>query len=355
MSDAPPRRLTFAIPGRLDTPSGGYGYDRRMIAELEALGWEVRHLGLPPGFPEPDGRAMATAAAEFSNLADGELVLVDGLAFGVLPEIARHEAKRLRLVALVHHPLALETGLSPAAQKHFAASERAALHAARAVVVTSPATAATLTADYDVAPEKLSVAVPGVDPVPDDEAAKGEGDPPVILSVGSLIPRKDHATLIEALAAIRNLPWRARIAGSDALDAATAAALKRQIAERGLEERVTLVGVLADVAPEYRGADVFALASRYEGYGMVFAEAMAHGLPIVSCAEGAPADLVPAEAGARFAAGDAAGLADALRALLADPGRRKAAAAAARAAGGRLPSWPDSARVLSDALERVAP
>ena len=138
------RRLVFAIPGDLDTPSGGYAYDRRMMKELGALGWQVDHLGLPGAFPEPDAHAMASVAGQFGQLPDGALVMVDGLAFGVIPEIARHEAKRLRLVALVHHPLALETGISASAARHLRGEERAALTAARAVVVTSPATAETL-------------------------------------------------------------------------------------------------------------------------------------------------------------------------------------------------------------------
>ena len=90
-------------------------------------------------------------------------VVVDGLALGALPEAAEKIARRAPLVALVHHPLALEAGLSPADAHKLFESERKALAAARSVIVTSRATAKRLNADYDVPPERITVAPPGTD------------------------------------------------------------------------------------------------------------------------------------------------------------------------------------------------
>lgn len=343
--------LHFVVPGALDTPTGGYGYDRRLIAELGRLGWEVRHVALGEGFPCPGPDRRAEAAAAFAALPDGALALTDGLAFGALPEVAAAERGRLRLAALAHHPLCDETGLSAAEATALRASEGAALAAAGAVICTSGATAARLAELFGLDPVGIVVAPPGVDPAP---RSPGTGDPPVILSVGSLIPRKRHDVLIDALALLADRPWRARIVGSAALDPACAAALAERAAARGLEGRVELMGARADVRAELAGADVFALASEYEGYGMAFAEAMVQGLPVVACGVGAIGDLVPAAAGALVAPGDAAAFAAGLASLLDDPARRRAAAAAAFAAGARLPGWAETARIVDRALRALA-
>lgn len=350
MKGAP--HLVFAIPGDIETRSGGYGYDRRMIGELRALGWRIDHLRLPDGFPAPDGDELEITAGQFAALPDRSMVLVDGLAFGAMPEIALKEAARLKLVALVHHPLALETGLSETQAENLRRSETAALATVSGIVVTSPETARTLVSDFDVRQEMICVAIPGTEPA---EPARGNADdePPMILAVGSLTQRKDHATLVAALAQVRHLAWQCRIVGSDMMDPASATALRRQIADIGLDARIVVTGALDDVDAEYARADIFALASRYEGFGMVFAEAMARGLPIVGCRCGAVPDLVPDRAGILVEPGDVDGFAGALATLLDDPLARRRFAEGSLATGRKLPDWPKSARILADFLEGI--
>ena len=340
----------FAIPGRLDTPTGGYGYDRRLIAELAAAGREVRHLSLDGAYPFPDARARRTAAAALAALPDGSTVLIDGLAFGALPEEVAAEAERLRLVALIHHPLGDESGLGDADRRLLLAQEAAALGHARAVVCTSLATGGRLAEGFGVAPDRITVAPPGTERAP---RAPGGGDPPLIVSVGSMIPRKRHDVLVGALERLRGRRWRARIIGSAELDPGCAAALAAQVEAAGLGDRIALVGAVADTRAELAAADIFALASEYEGYGMAFAEALSQGLPVVACRAGAIAELVPEAAGVLVPPGDAAAFAAALAALLDDPARRRAAAAAAWDAGRALPGWAETAALVVGALDRV--
>ena len=159
--------FVFAIPGDLDTPTGGYVYDRRMIAELRELGWRPDVLGPRRRLPAPErADAGGRQGAPSADVPKGRPIVIDGLAFGVLPEAAEALRETHPLIALVHHPLALETGVTPRTPCVLRASERAALACARGVIVTSPTTARTLAADYGVPSDRITVAPPGTDRPP---------------------------------------------------------------------------------------------------------------------------------------------------------------------------------------------
>jgi glycosyltransferase involved in cell wall biosynthesis len=255
---------------------------------------------------------------------------------------------------LVHHPLALETGLSFQQANILRTCERAALIAARLVIANSAETARHLTSDYGVAADRIVIACPGTDPAP---MAPGSRDGIVrLISVGALVPRKGFDILMAALATLTDLPWRLTIAGDRGRDPQAAAQLDADIAHYELGDRVAVLGAVSDerLAELYAGADLFALASRFEGYGMVFSEAIAHGLPVIGTTAGAIPETVPAGAGVLVAPDDAAALAAALRHAIASTDDRRRMAASARAAALALPTWQDSAQHFARALEAVA-
>jgi glycosyltransferase involved in cell wall biosynthesis len=203
-------RLTFGVPGDLATPTGGYGYDRRIIRELRQLGWQVDVVDVGDGFPFPSVAQRATALAILAAVPAGCPTVLDGLAFGALPEAGALRS-RAPLIALVHQPLALDPGLDTPQAESFRETERAALAAAERVVVTSEATARIVTADYDVPSQRVSVVRPGNDPVP---PAPGSNDGVVrLLTVGSVVPVKGYDLLIAAVAMLADMPWRLTIAG----------------------------------------------------------------------------------------------------------------------------------------------
>jgi len=346
--------LRFAIPGDIETRTGGYIYDRRLMQELRQVGWSIEHLRWAASFPFPTLTDIAAAGQSLAACADDSLILIDGLAFGALAELAESEGRRLRLVALVHHPLALESGLTAAMRDQLAQSERRALRMARAVIVNSKITAQALIQDYGVRPEQVTIAEPGTDPVQIAGTARKARNPiPHLLSVGTVTPRKGHDLLVEALARVVDLPWTCTIAGSLNRAPETAADVQGRIAKHGLTKRIAMIGEVSDTTEFYAQADVFVLPSRHEGYGMAFAEALRHGLPVIGSTAGAIPDVVPSSAGILVPSDDIAALAAALRQVISDPAKLRLLAAGACAAGATLPGWAETAQRIAIALGRL--
>jgi glycosyltransferase involved in cell wall biosynthesis len=348
--------FVFAVPGSLDTPTGGYAYDKRMIAELRELGWRPEYLDLGEGFPYPTALTRAAAVAHLADVPKGRPIVIDGLALGVLPEAAERLSVTHPLIAMVHHPLALETGTTPENAKLLQASERAALSHVRAVVVNSPATARALIADYAVPENRITVAPPGTDrpEVMRKTPAIGPDAPITLLTVGSIVPRKGYDVLMEALSAMIDLPWHLTIVG-EARDTDATARLNADIERFRLGPRVTRAGAVstARLTAFYLASDLFVLPSRYEGFGMAYAEAIAHGLPVIGTTAGAIPDTVPSTAGVLVPPDDAPSLAAVLRRLIEDTAERERLAAGAREAAMRLPTWRGSAELFSQAIERA--
>jgi glycosyltransferase involved in cell wall biosynthesis len=340
--------LDFIVPGDPGQRTGGYLYDAHIVAELRRLGWTVDVHGLPGRFPDADATAREALAETLAALPSGRPVVIDGLALGGLPEVAIRHGHRLRLAALVHHPLADERGLSIARRHCLLASERAALAVARRVITTSRHTARRI-ADFGLPPPRVCTVEPGVAPM---ALAPANGDPPRLLCVGTLSPRKGQDLLVRALHRLRELRWHCDCIGSSTRAPDFAHALAGLIREARLDERIQLHGECdeAGLRAAYAGADLFVLPSHYEGYGMVVTEAISAGLPVLTTTAGALADTLPAGAGIAVPPDDVDALAAALGELIRNRGRRHALRDGARAARTTLRDWPRAGAEFAAAL-----
>ncbi|MCQ0972016.1 glycosyltransferase family 4 protein [Paracoccus sp. TK19116] len=344
------RSAAFAIPGDIETLTGGYIYERRLLMGLRDQGRNVTHLQLPASFPDPSAAEMTDAVAQLQGIDAERVLILDGLVFGAI-ETHGLAGVRAPIVAMIHHPLALETGLDPSTRDHLFRTERDNLRLARHVLVPSPHTRDTLVHRYDVDPARITIARPGIDrphftPVADK--------PPLILSVGILHPRKGHDILIEALSRLDDLDWRAVIVGNP-WHRAHADDLARMVKQTGLGDRLRLAGRVSaeELQGLYASASIFALATRFEGYGIVFDEAISHGLPIVSTKAGAVPDTVPPGAGLLVPPDDVEAFADALRTLLSKAGDRDRMAQAASKAAQALPGWKDTAAIAGIVIDSL--
>ena len=341
-------RAFFLIPGDLTRKTGGYGYDRRVMADASRLGVTLEHIALPAGFPFPNENERAQTISILRGLPQGVPLLIDGLAFGAFDQ-EMLDALKGPVIALVHHPLAYENGIVPDDAARLKVSERAALACANGVIVTSAPTKAILIDDYQVPPQNIQVAIPGTDAAPQ---ARGSGEAsPVILGVGSLTPRKAWNVLIDALAQCIDLKWRMVIAG----EGPERDGLEQLIASRGLEQRISLVGEVSEqqLHQLYDSADLFVMPSLYEGFGMALTEALARGLPCIASDGVVALQHLPLEAALSVKAGDVTELASALRAACA-PDKRAIMAQHARESAQILPRWDDTARTIVETIRSVA-
>lgn len=339
----------FVIPGDLNTRTGGYIYERRLLESLPEVGQPTRLIPVPSSWPYPTPQAEAELAARLAALPEGMPLILDGLVHASM-DTALLAGLGRRTVAMLHHPAGLEAGLAPDVAQALIARETANLRHVDHVVVPSAHTRDILTAQFGVAQDRISIALPGFDrPAPLPSLPKAT--PPLILSVGIICARKGHDVLLDALARIAHLDWTAAIVGMTH-DEDVRLALLEQRAALGLDGRVQFTGVIVpDVLDNlYRTATVFALATRYEGYGMALSEAQLYGLPLVSCAVGAVPQTVPAGTGILTPPDDPVAFADALASVLTDPALQTALRAKSASVGAGLPHWRDTAKVMRAAL-----
>lgn len=344
--------VTFVLPGDVDDPaaaSGGNTYGRRMCDHLLA-----RKVAVPGSWPQGDPAALATSLA---TLPDGQLVVVDGLVACGWPEIIGPAARRLRLAVLVHLPLGDEAGRDPALAADLDTRERATLHAVSAVVATSPWSARRLVEHHDLDPRRVHTVAPGTDDAP---LATGTDGRTQLLCVAAVTPHKGQDLLVEALAGVVDLPWTCVCVGPLRRDPAFVERVRELIDRHGLTDRVVLAGPRTGDALEagYAAADLVVLPSHFETYGMVVAEALARGIPVLATAAGAVPDtlgLAPDGSlpGILVPSRDPAVFAEALRCWLTEPDLRDHLRTSAMGRRGVLPRWAAAARELSAVLNHL--
>ncbi|MFM9445844.1 glycosyltransferase family 4 protein [Streptomyces acidiscabies] len=354
------RTVHFVLPGGVDDPSrpsGGNAYDRRVCLDLPGFGWQVRKHLADGEWPRPAAEDRDALARTLRDLPDGSVVLLDGIVACGVPEVVVPEAERLRLAVLVHLPLGDETGLAPEVAAELDALERTVLRAVPAVIATSDWAVRRLVSHHGLAPEKVHVAAPGADIAP---LASGTDGVSHLVCVAAVTPRKGQHRLVEALAAVTDLPWSCDLVGGVDQDPEYVAHLRELIARHGLQDRLHLVGAKTGAALDasYACADLMVLTSYAETYGMAVTEALARGIPVLATDVGGvpeavgrapdggvPGILVPPE--------NPAALAAELRGWFGEADVRRRLKSAARGRRAALGGWASTAKSLAGVLGRL--
>ncbi|PRX51099.1 glycosyltransferase involved in cell wall biosynthesis [Prauserella shujinwangii] len=353
-------RVHAVLPGDVGdaaAPSGGDVYDQRVVRGLRELGVPVHEAAVPGAWPRPGAAAHAELARTLAGIPDGAVVLADGLVGCAAPGVLVPHARRLRLVVLVHLPLAVETGLPPGVVAELDTAERRCLHAARAIVVTGPWAARELVRRHGLPPGTVHTVPPGTDPAP---PAPGTDGGSRLVCVASVTPRKGHDVLATALATIADLPWTCDCVGSLDRDPGFVTRLRAAIARHGLGDRMRLTGPRTGPPLDrtYAAADLLVLPSHAETYGMVVTEALARAVPVLASDVGGIPDALGRVPGGELPGllvppGDAGALADGLRRWLTDAALRRRLRDAAVARRNSLTGWDVCVQGMARVLEGV--
>ena len=371
-------RIGLLIYGSLDTLSGGYLYDRKLVEHLCEAGDSVEIVSLP-WRSYPAHLADNLSLRLYRRLRDlsVDILLQDELNHPSLALVNRRLRRlqpRYPLISVVHHLRSSEQHprrLLPL----YRAVERAYLRTVDGFIFNSRTTRQAVAAlrrkseedkgeSENLAPLDGVIAYPAADhlPAPNERAAeelisaRGSEDGPLrILFVGNLIPRKGLRHLIAALSRLPKAGWLLDVVGDEAVDRAYAAELRRQIGAAGLEGNIRLHGRVSDseLAQRYRAAHLLAVLS-YEGFGIVYLEAMAFGLPVLASVYGGAGEIVDSGVnGLLVEPADADGIAAHLSALAGDRERLAALGRSARSRYAAHPRWADSAAAARAYLEAI--
>ena len=361
-------RIGLLIYGSLDTLSGGYLYDRKLVEHLRQAGDGVEIVSLPwRSYPAHLADNLSLRLYRRLRELPVDVLLQDELNHPSLALVNRR-LRRLRprypLISIVHHLRSSEQHprrLLPV----YRAVERCYLRTVDGFIFNSRTTrqAVAELRGEDENSTSLGgiIAYPAADhlPVPDHGGARrlisarqSSPGPLRILFVGNLIARKGLHHLVEALCRLPPAEWRLDVVGDDAVDSAYAAALRRQIGAAGLEGNIRLHGRVSDseLTQQYRAAHLLAVPS-YEGFGIVYLEAMAFGLPVLAGVHGGGGEIVGHGVnGFLVEPADVDGIAAHLSAVAGDRERLALLGRNARQRFASHPRWADSAAAIRQFL-----
>ncbi len=343
-------RVGLIIYGSLDTLSGGYLYDRRLVECLERAGDHVEIISLPwrnyaRHLTDNWSRRFRQSLAS----ADVDVMLQDELNHPSLFHVNRAVRGRWPIVSVVHH---LRSSEKRAAWKNraYGMIERRYLRSVDGFVFNSETT-------RDVVHAQVGSDRPHVVAVPagnrfdsrvteQDVTERANADGPLrILFLGNVIERKQLHVVLDALTRMGSAAWRLDVVGGLDVEPGYATRMRRKAQQPELGGGVTFHGPVSDAAlrDHLAAAHVLAVPSSYEGFGIVYLEGMAFGLPAIATDSGAAHEIVTdGSDGFLIPTGSAAELTLRLRDLATDRSRLAEMGAAALRRFARHPTWEQS-------------
>jgi glycosyltransferase involved in cell wall biosynthesis len=312
-------RLALLIYDSLDTISGGYLYDRKLVEYLRGQGDAVEIISMP--WRNYLRNLMDNLSATLFNRLrelDVDILLQDELNHPSLFWTNRRLKGKIdyRIVSIVHHLRSSEVRPGPE-NALYRAIERIYLSNISGFIFNSQTTRQAVSRLIKREPAGV-VAYPGSDrfspQIQESEIVQRalQKGPLKVLFLGNLIPRKGLKTLLEALSRVPAECCRLDVVGNMEMDKAYVREVRQQAKEKGLDERVEFLGTMedADLANRMCSSQVMVVPSTYEGFGIVYLEGMGFGMPAIGTTSGAAGEIIAPEVnGFLITPGDAGTLA----------------------------------------------
>jgi glycosyltransferase involved in cell wall biosynthesis len=332
----------LVVTGSLDTSTGGYLYDRRLVAHLRSHGDTVEAIELPRrGYARHLVDNLSPSLWRRLAGAHFDVLFEDELSHPSLVAVNRRLGARCPIVTVVHLLRTRERDASPL-RPLYAAAEGRYLAGVDGALFNSQAT-------RDATERLVGRTIPGLvaHPASDHLGAPPSSEerwsgPLRILTLANVLPGKGIHTVLAAVGRLPAGSWRLTVVGSLATDPAYVGRVRRQIGEAGLGDKVELVGGVpsSEVARRLGANDVMVLPSAYEAAGIAYLEAMRFGLPVVASAAGGAPELVTHEReGFVVEPGDVAAVARCLQRWISDPELVTTMGQAARRRADRHKTW----------------
>jgi len=345
--------MGLVIYGSLDTLSGGYLYDRKLVEYLRSHGDSVEIISLP-------WRNYSAHLADnfrFRLPENVDVLIQDELNHPslIFANLGKHPYP---VISLVHHLRCSE--LRPKWQNTFyRVIEKKYLQSVDGFIFNSRTTERVVNSLLENRKADI-VAYPPTDrfgePISEEEIkSRAQTDPLRILFLGNVIERKGLHTLLKAVSSQR-LAFRVDVIGSLASEPAYAKQMQEFIAHNNLSSSVSLHGPLdkQPLSAKLKQAHVLVVPSSYEGFGIVYLEGMCFGLPAIGTTAGAANEVIDdGQTGFLIEPDASKSLAAHLTSLAEDRGLLTRLSVTARKRYLRQPSWEKTAGSIRDFLYSV--
>ena len=345
-------QLHLLVPGDINTLTGGYIYNKRMVNGLLEMGHNIKVYSIAVDFPFPSPESRQQFVNIINAIPKDETIIIDSLAFGAIPELLRKIKLNHPIIALIHMPLSVRNEFTDVQNKRLSILEKKAFTYADLIVVTSAFTM-NLLKELGVDPLKIVVVLPGVEVL--SHKNKYALFPYKLITVSNFTRNKGHLLLVDALNEIKYLNWTLDCYGNTDFDPEYVDTISRLIDFNNLTDKIFIHGPITgnELSKAYVNSDLLIHPSEFETYGMVLTEAMAHGVPVIASAGGAIAQTVPASIGAFFKVNDSKSLQQTIKELLLDSNKYQNLCKEASNYINQAQSWAKSIKDFENALKVI--